>query len=256
MDSHTISFCDSNSPFDCIVFDLDDTLYPANTGIASALKKNIDDYLVEKFGFSESKASSHRVELFKTYGSTLAGLRALGHDIDADDYHRLPYDSQLRNLLFSIAQRKIIFTNSDRNHAVKVLERLGLSDCFEQIVCFESMNPNLSKSSRPDEFPVVLKPSMDAMNIALSLIHVNPRRTLFLDDNVRNIAAARAVGLRTVLVGKTVKTEGADYVLDTINNLGKVIPELWVSGTDGGDQRISRTRSDIDSILTTTAVGA
>jgi len=33
------------------------------------------DFLVEKFGFSESKASSLRVELFKTYGSTLAGLR-------------------------------------------------------------------------------------------------------------------------------------------------------------------------------------
>ncbi|KAG2728248.1 hypothetical protein I3760_01G195900 [Carya illinoinensis] len=125
---------DSSSPFDCLIFDLDDTLYSSKIGLAEALRKNIDDYLVEKCGFPESKASNLRYELFKTYGSSLAGLRVLGYDIDADDYHgfvhgRLPYDlikqdSQLRNLLRNITQRKIIFTNSDRNHAVKVLDRL------------------------------------------------------------------------------------------------------------------------------------
>lgn len=71
-----------------------------------------------------------------------------------------------------------IFTNSDRNHAVKVLDRLGLNDCFDQIICFETMNQNLSKSCRPDEFPVVLKPSMDAMKIALAVAKVDPRRTV------------------------------------------------------------------------------
>lgn len=254
--------------FESILFDLDDTLYPANTGIASACKKNIEDFLVEKCGFPESQASTLRVELFKTYGSTLAGLRELGYDIDADDYHsfvhgRLPYelikpDPQLRALLRSISQRKIIFTNSDRNHAIKALDRLGISDCFDQIICFETMNPNLSKASRPDEIPVVLKPSMDALKIALDVSHVDPRRTLFFDDNVRNIAAGKAVGLRTALVGKAVKTKEADYALETINNLAKVIPEIWVSKADqgSGDQRISRTKSEIDSIVATTAVGA
>ncbi|PQQ09335.1 uncharacterized protein Pyn_10208 [Prunus yedoensis var. nudiflora] len=125
MDSCSSSVRDSSSPFDCLIFDLDDTLYPSNTGLGEACKTNIDDFLVEKCGFLESKASSLRVELFKSYGSTLAGLRALGYDIDADDYHsvvhgRLPYDRikpdpQLGNLLRSIAQRKIIFTNSDRS---------------------------------------------------------------------------------------------------------------------------------------------
>ncbi|XP_059431090.1 uncharacterized protein LOC132164573 [Corylus avellana] len=266
MDSCSKSLLDSTSPFDCLIFDLDDTLYSSKIGIAEALKKNIDDFLVEKFGFPESKASTLRAELFKTYGSSLAGLRALGYDIDADDYHsfvhgRLPYDlikpdSQLRNLLRSITQRKIIFTNSDRNHAVKALDRLGLKDCFEQIICFETMNPNLSRSTRPDEFPVLLKPSMDAMKIALDVADVDPRRTLFLDDNVHNVAAGKALGLRTVLVGKSVKTKEADYVLETVHSLAQVIPEVWVSGMDGDDQRISRTKSEIDSILAITAGGA
>lgn len=33
-----------------------------------------------------------------------------------------------------------IFTNADKIHAVKVLSRLGLEDCFEGIICFETLN--------------------------------------------------------------------------------------------------------------------
>ncbi|XP_031272122.1 suppressor of disruption of TFIIS-like [Pistacia vera] len=255
-----------DSAFNCVMFDLDDTLYSSKVGIAEGVKKNIEEFLVEKCGFPESKASTLRVELFKTYGSTLAGLRVLGYDIDADDYHsfvhgRLPYDLikpdiQLRNILRSIPLRKIIFTNSDRNHAMKCLKRLALEDCFDQIICFETMNPNLSKATRPDEFPVVLKPSMDAMKIALDVARLDPRRTLFLDDNVKNIAAGKALGLCTVLVGKTVKIKESDYVIENVNNLPQVIPEIWISQSDGVDGRIGRTRSELESILNTTTVGA
>ncbi|KAF2284169.1 hypothetical protein GH714_019734 [Hevea brasiliensis] len=118
------------------------------------------------------------------------------------------------------------------------------------------MNPNLSKSTSPDEFPVLLKPSMDAIKIAVHAADVDPRRTLFLDDNARNVAAGKAVGLRTVLVGKTVKSKEADYVMENVNKLAQVIPEIWVIGKNNGDQSINRTRSELDSILETTPVGA
>ncbi|KAI3842837.1 hypothetical protein MKW92_037979 [Papaver armeniacum] len=266
----------TSSPFDCLLFDLDDTLYSSNTGIGAALKTNIDDFLVEKFGYSSEKASSLRIELFKTHGSTLAGLRALGYDIDADDYHsyvhgKLPYelikqDIQLRDLIRSIPQRKLIFTNSDRNHAVKVLEKLGLEGCFEQIICFESINPNLTKSNDPGAYPVCLKPSIDAMKIAIDIANIDPRRTLFLDDNVHNIASGKSAGLRTVLVGKATKTKEADYAVDNIVNLKRMVPQIWLKTTaatssvrDTGDKRMSRTRSRSDieaTISNATAVGA
>lgn len=58
-------------------------------------------------------------------------------------------------------------------------------------------------------------------------------------------------------VGKTVKTKEADYAIETVNNLEQVIPEMWVNETDGGDERISRTSSELDAILAaTTPVGA
>ncbi|MCD9560062.1 hypothetical protein HAX54_018494 [Datura stramonium] len=255
---------DSCSPFDTIIFDLDDTLYSSKTGIGQSLKKNIDDFLVEKCGFPASKASALRAELFKTYGSSLAGLRAIGYDVDADDYHsyvhgRLPYDlikpdAQLRSILRSINQRKIIFTNSDRIHAMKALDRLGIKDCFEQIICFETMNFNLSKATRPEEIPVILKPSMEAMNIAIEVAQVDPCRTLFLDDNVKNIAAGKAVGLRTVLVGRSTKTKEADYAIEMVTDMVQVVPAIWYKKEEE-DQNITRTRSEMD-FLTTTAVGA
>ncbi|KAG2401438.1 hypothetical protein LR48_Vigan02g226900 [Vigna angularis] len=254
------------SPFDAILFDLDDTLYPSSTGIDPCVKRNIELFLIEKCGFSESKALTLRVELFKTYGSTLAGLRALGYDITADEYHsfvhgRLPYDSikpdaQLRNLLCTIKQRKIVFTNSDRIHAMRALDRLGIKDCFEQIICFETINPNLPNAARPDEFPVLLKPSPDAFKIALHAANVDPRRTLFLDDSVRNIAAGKEMGLHTVLVGKTVKSKEADYAVEFVNNVAQAIPEIWANKMDGEDEAMTRTKSELESALAIAVVGA
>ncbi|XP_057771737.1 uncharacterized protein LOC130991500 [Salvia miltiorrhiza] len=259
--------CPISSPFQTLIFDLDDTLYSSKTGIGKALKRNVEDFLAEKFGISESEAQNMNRELFRTYGSSLAGLRDLGYDIHPDDYHsfvhgRLPYDlitpdAKLRNILQSIRQRKIIFTNSDRIHAMKALDRLGISDCFEKIICFETMNPGLWKQARLDEYPVVLKPSMEAMRIAVDAADVDPRRTLFFDDNVKNIAAGKAVGLRTVLVGRATKSQEADYAIEMVTNMVQVIPEIWMGeGEGGGEDDNKRIRNEMDSVLAATIVGA
>lgn len=63
------------------------------------------------------------------------------------------------------------------NHAIKVLKGLGLEDCFDQIICFETMNLNLSKSMRPNEFFVLLKLALDVMKIALHITDVDPYYT-------------------------------------------------------------------------------
>ncbi|XP_068648875.1 uncharacterized protein C24B11.05-like isoform X1 [Aristolochia californica] len=257
----------SDSPFDCLLFDLDDTLYSSKAGINGVCKSNIEEFLVKKCGYSAEKASYLRVELFRTYGSTLAGLRALGFNIDADEYHSfvhgsLPYEAlksneRLRKVLRSITQRKLVFTNSDRNHTRRVLERLGLDDCFDDIICFETLNPNISKSTRPDEFPVILKPSIDAMKIAIEVAGEDPCRTMFFDDNDQNIAAGKTVGFRTVLVGKAVKSKEADYALENVVDSAQVIPEIWMGGEHKGeDGVIMRARSEMGSALAALPVGA
>ncbi|KAM1798683.1 hypothetical protein FF1_032734 [Malus domestica] len=261
--------------YDCLLFDLDDTLYPYSSGIATACRINIEDYMVEKLGIDRSIIPELGNLLYKNYGTTMAGLRAIGYDFDYDEYHsfvhgRLPYDNikpdpVLRSLLLNLPYRKIIFTNADKIHAAKALSRLGLEDIFEGIICFETLNPIHKNTVSDDEddiefvglssttsitsssqifdiighfatpnptsklpkTPIVCKPSEDAIERALKIANINPQRTLFFEDSVRNIQAGKRVGLQTVLVGTSQRVKGADFALESIHNLREAIPELW-----------------------------
>ena len=243
--------------FDCLLFDLDDTLYPLSSGISSHVKNNIQDYMVEKLGIEESKIENLGNLLYKNYGTTMAGLRAIGYNFDYDEYHsfvhgRLPYDNikpdpVLKHILKNLRIRKLIFTNGDMVHAVRALKRLGLEDCFEGIICFETLNPpgpsscdqapkifdiagHFSRSGSPDELlrtPVLCKPNVDAMEAALRIANVNPHKAIFFDDSVRNIQAGKLIGLHTVLVGTSHRVKGADHALESIHNIREALPELW-----------------------------
>jgi putative hydrolase of the HAD superfamily len=93
-----------------------------------------------------------------------------------------------------------IFTNGDMIHAVRALKRLGLEDCFEGIICFETLNPpcllpsldqatpqvfdiagHFAGSGGVDELPrtpVLCKPNVGAMEAALRIANVNPYKAV------------------------------------------------------------------------------
>ncbi|KAL8167885.1 hypothetical protein V2J09_009384 [Rumex salicifolius] len=263
-----------DSKYDCLLFDLDDTLYPPSVGLSKAVLKNIQDYMVERLSIDRSKLDDLCNYLYKNYGTTMAGLRAIGYEFDYDEYHsfvhgRLPYenlkpDPLLRNLLVSCPIRKVIFTNADRIHAVKALKRLGLEDCFEGIICFETLNPSQKKttcynnaqeifdivehfrqqkpSSTLPETPVVCKPSDYAIEQALKAANLDPHRTIFFEDSMRNVEAGKRVGMETVVVGTSQRGRGADHALESIHNLREALPELWENDDKRAPQVDYRTR--------------
>ncbi|KAK9161119.1 hypothetical protein Syun_007460 [Stephania yunnanensis] len=198
------------------------------------------EFLVLKCGFAEDKASDVRERLYLTYGTTLAGLKALGFEVNDNEYHDfvLPIeliqeDPNLRSLLQSIKQRKLLFTDSRLRMAVKILQKLGVEDCFQDIICFETMNQHPPETSLSGEMlDVVTKPSIEAMNIAIDVAGVDPHCTLFLDDEEDNVSAGKAVGFRTVLVGKRVKSNEADFVVERLVELRQAVPEIWALGSD------------------------
>ncbi|KAG6466293.1 hypothetical protein ZIOFF_075902 [Zingiber officinale] len=130
----------ANVRYDCLLFDLDDTLYPLSSRIVDECRKNILGALAVMRNF-------------------LLVFQAIGHNFDYDDFHsfvhgRLPYetlkpDPVISQLLLSLPVRKVIFTNGDQAHAAKVLKKLDLEDCFATVICFETLNPP-SSSSRED----------------------------------------------------------------------------------------------------------
>ncbi|KAK4270337.1 hypothetical protein QN277_023383 [Acacia crassicarpa] len=274
MEHETIFRPAKRPKYDCLLFDLDDTLYPRSNGVGSACDQNVKDFLVEKLGIDKSKVDELGLLLYRNYGTTLAGLRAIGYDFDYDEYQsfvhgRLPYenlkpDPVLRNLLLSLPYRKLIFTNADKVHAVKALSRLRLEDCFEGIISFETLNSSTKKISVSDytddetvhmgssstsseifdiighfaqpnpttelpKTPVICKPSEFAIELALKIANLDPQRTLFFEDSVRNIQAGKRIGLHTVRVGTSQRVHGADYAIESIHNLKEAVPELWDS---------------------------
>ncbi|RLM85578.1 uncharacterized protein C24B11.05-like [Panicum miliaceum] len=219
------------------------------------------DYMLHKLQIEESQVPKMCLDLYKEYGTTMAGLKAcllLGYDFDHDDFHAcvhgtLPYeklkpDPVLRQLLLSLPQRKIIFTNSDKAHAARVLEKLGLEDCFEGIICFETLNPPTeqdaneqknadeadtdaaSEAGSPDpprRGTILCKPSLESMEAVIEIAKLDAKRTVFFDDSARNIAAGKAAGFHTVIVGTSALVAGADVALESIHNIKEALPELW-----------------------------
>ncbi|WVZ61147.1 hypothetical protein U9M48_011063, partial [Paspalum notatum var. saurae] len=255
---------------------LDDTLYPFSVGINLACRKNIQDYMRDHLQIEESQVAEMCLDLYKEYGTTMAGLKALGYEFDNDEFHAsvhgtLPYhnlrpDPILRTLLLSIPQRKIVFTNSDKAHAEEVLRRLGLQGCLDGVICFETLNPcngilepqncvqfsdesspmidlNESDGFRPKS-SILCKPSVEAMEAAIRIANVDPKKTIFFDDSTRNVASGKAAGFHTVIVGRSILVPGADHALESIHNIKEALPEIW----DGQD------RSESDVVLASSTV--
>ncbi|XP_062084990.1 suppressor of disruption of TFIIS-like [Humulus lupulus] len=246
------------SKYDCLLFDLDDTLYSKASGLSAQVTKNIKEYMIQKLEIEEDKVPELCSSLYKNYGTTMAGLKAMGYGFDFDDFHsfvhgRLPYnllkpDHVLRSLLLSIPIPKVIFTNADKNHAARALSRLGLEDCFQDIICFETLNPNYKEvmpavsndeielgpssnngDSALPKTPVVCKPFDNSFDEVFKMLKINPQRAVFFDDNILNIQTGKKLGLTTVWVGCSHRIAGVDYALESIHNIKEAIPELWVA---------------------------
>lgn len=217
-------------PYNCSVsfttlfFDLDDTLYPPQNGVWSAIRERMNAYMLEKLHLPQDKIASLRRFYFETYGTTLRGLQTHYH-IEADDFlafvHDLPIrkmvqpDPELRKLLLSLQQRKFIFTNADSAHAGRILEALELQGCFDDIIDVR----RLDFHCKPE--PVVYQMALDLAGESI------PQRCIYMDDSPRNLAPARPLGFFTILVGDESNTSAADRAVRRLHDLPKIMPELW-----------------------------
>lgn len=182
----------------------------------------------------ESEVPRMCLELYREYGTTMAGLKVLGYEFDNDEFHeyvhgKLPYktlkpDPILRNLLLSTPQRRIVFTNSDKGHVARVLNKLGLEDCFEGIICFETLNSHDDPMSKSR---ILCKPSVEAFEAAIRIANLDPNKTIFFDDSGRNIGSGKEARLHTVIVGRSELVPGADYALNSIHNMKEALPVIW-----------------------------
>jgi putative hydrolase of the HAD superfamily len=138
------------------VFDLDNTLYPADSGIWPRIDERITLFLVELFGIDGQSARALHKHYYARHGTTLSGLvkeqvdvterfMEFVHDIDRC---RLKKDQVIAYEIGRLPGRKLIFTNGSRSHAI-LTAKLGLDGLFEE--AFDIV-------ARPDLTPKPRKP--------------------------------------------------------------------------------------------------
>ena len=133
-----------------LFLDLDDTIYPASSGVWNLIGSRINQYMIEKLHFSPEGIIELRENLFRTYGTTMRGLM-YEYQIDELDYlayvHDIPLqtclkpDPALHQVLKELPYKKVVFTNSDINHARRVLKVVGIEDQIDQIIDILMIKP-------------------------------------------------------------------------------------------------------------------
>lgn len=196
-------------PFTTIFFDLDDTLYPASSGLWPMLKQRMSRYMIERINIPAAQVPQLREKYFREYGTTLRGLQA-HHAVDAGDYlayvHDVPVEDYIRpdpiqqSILAALPTRNLIFTNADSSHARRVLRTLQIEERFVDIIDVNRMEP-------------YCKPSREAFLLAMEAAgEEDPTRCMMIDDLPHTTRAAKEFGWYSVLFGAQAPGFNADAV--------------------------------------------
>lgn len=179
-----------------ILFDLDETLYPATSGLMPAIGDRMRLYLEQRYDLDPERAHALQRRYWLEYGTTLRGLM-LEREIDPQDYldfvHNVEVaqyvhpDDRLRELLEKLPYEKVIFTNADAPHAERVLKRLGIRDQFSRVFDIVSVGFDC-------------KPSRGAYEFVLKALGARGDECILVEDSVRNLPTARELGILTILV--------------------------------------------------------
>jgi putative hydrolase of the HAD superfamily len=207
-----------------ILFDLDDTLYPRQSGIMEQIRALILRYIETRLELSTEQADALRRHYFQTYGTTMRGLQ-VNQQIDPDEFlhfvHNIPLDQYLRpnphldTVLASLPQEKVVFTNASREHAVRVLNLLGIARHFARVIDVRDMEYES-------------KPQPEAYRRICTILGVQPEECLIVEDNVRNLRPAKALGMTTVLIldGNSDADESVDYAIACVEEISAVLAQM------------------------------
>lgn len=185
------------------LFDLDNTLHDANPHIFPAISRLMSEYVAQQVGLDEAAAQQLRDHYWRRYGATLTGLvrhhgvdphhfLAETHDFLADLPRMLVHDPALRHVLKRLPGRKIVFSNAPRRYVEAVLELIGIRPLIDGVWCIERLR-------------FTPKPHLEAFRRLLHAEKLDPRRCILVEDTPANLAAAKRLGMTTVLVSRAAR---------------------------------------------------
>jgi len=206
-----------------LLFDLDETLYPAQTGMFDEIGQLINRYMEERVGIPPQQVLHLRRLYYERYGTTLRGLQ-IHHQVDPEDYltyvHQVDLTSYIHpnpaldQALAGLPQEKAIFTNATAEHARRVVEVVGVSHHFQRIFDIRALG-------------YFCKPLPQAYQIVLKALPAVGPECLLIDDTLRNLRAGHEAGMHTLWIGaRPGPQDGTDYCATDVVRVGEVVLDL------------------------------
>ena len=198
------------------IFDLDNTLHDAQKKIFPVVNKKINSFISRELNISVQKADKLRQNYWDKYGATLEGL-IKHHKINPNKFleethkiiniHELVIPmTDVKKVLSSISEKKILYTNAPINYANKILKICQIEKFFDGIFSIEDSK-------------FIAKPSIFSMELFLKKYKI--KEGYFVDDVKENLKTAHEFGLSTIWL--TNQKESPKFIDRKISQLKDLI---------------------------------
>ena len=218
------------------IFDLDNTLYPAQCRLFDQVERRIGLYVEQLLNLDREAARALQKQYFREHATTLKGLM-VNHGVDPghflDFVHQIDVtgvvaDTALDVTLEALPGKKLIYTNGSVAHARNVMNRLGINRHFNDIfdIAAGDFDP---------------KPSAASFARLIESYGIAPERAIMLDDMPRNLKPAADLGMTTVLISTHSEwaqpTGDEDYIHHTTDRLADWLANVDTTGNKTGNKK-------------------
>jgi putative hydrolase of the HAD superfamily len=205
-----------------LLIDLDNTVYPENSNIFSLIDIRMKSFISKNLNVSLEKSYEIQKKYFMEHGTTLKGLM-LHHNINPKPFLSYVHDIDLSSIqnnpkLIAVLKKykgkKIIFTNGSQDHAIKVLQRIGIKQYINGI--FDIIDAEY-----------IPKPEIVTYKKVLKKFNLIPEKTIMIDDLPINLKTAKKLGINTVLINQKHDTKNNhNYINLVCSNILETIIKI------------------------------
>lgn len=208
----------------CWIFDLDNTLYPADGQFFAQIDKKMTRYIADFLRLDPIAARKIQKDYLHEYGTSLSGLMAV-NNMNPDEFLHYVHDvdlsplnpcNRMRQSIASLPGRKYIFTNGSYGHAENVATHLGLWDLMDGAYGIDNVG-------------YIPKPNRQPYEDFCQAFDVNPTQALMFEDSLKNLKAPKEMGMTTVYITpelpETAPADWVDYMTDDLASWLKTYTE-------------------------------
>ncbi len=206
---------------DAIIFDLDNTLYPASNSLFPLIHERINRFMHKRAGIPKDQVDVLRRKYWAKYGISMVGLMR-HHAVDPEEFleyvHDVDVEGVLRpnpvlaEMLQALPGIKVVLTNGSHGHARRVLEALGIQSAFTHIYDVRVA------AYRP-------KPHPEPYQEVLRCLGLPGSRCAMVEDMAENLKTAKDLEMTTILIGPTNGHPYVDVCIPEVELLSSAFPD-------------------------------